>query len=73
MYGPRTTVQHSEKPTLNTSASSENLQIIRVGFSEFLSSHAALNVGKVLFPLFALALGLPETYFDDKVGLGSFK
>ncbi|KAH0832404.1 2OG-Fe(II) oxygenase [Lanmaoa asiatica] len=31
--------------------------------------HAAVNVGKVLFPLFALALDLPETYFDDKVGL----
>ncbi|KAI9566271.1 hypothetical protein HD554DRAFT_2118959 [Boletus coccyginus] len=28
--------------------------------------HAAVNVGKVLFPLFALALELPETYFDDK-------
>ena len=35
----------------------------------FLPSHAAVNVGKVLFPLFALALELPETYFDDKVGL----
>ncbi|KAL1744069.1 hypothetical protein HDZ31DRAFT_39519 [Schizophyllum fasciatum] len=28
--------------------------------------HAALGVGKVLFPLFALAWGLPETYFEDK-------
>ncbi|KIJ09305.1 hypothetical protein PAXINDRAFT_17604 [Paxillus involutus ATCC 200175] len=28
--------------------------------------HAAVNVGKTLFPLFALALELPETYFDDK-------
>ncbi|KAG6379453.1 hypothetical protein JVT61DRAFT_11933 [Boletus reticuloceps] len=28
--------------------------------------HAAVNVGKALFPLFALALELPETYFDDK-------
>jgi len=28
--------------------------------------HAAVNVGQVLFPLFALALELPETYFDDK-------
>ncbi|KIN99678.1 hypothetical protein M404DRAFT_779875 [Pisolithus tinctorius Marx 270] len=28
--------------------------------------HAAVGVGKVLFRLFALALDLPETYFDDK-------
>ncbi|KAN0088084.1 hypothetical protein V8E55_006705 [Tylopilus felleus] len=28
--------------------------------------HAAVNVGKTLFPLFALALELPERYFDDK-------
>ncbi|KAI5988350.1 hypothetical protein EDD15DRAFT_2463559 [Pisolithus albus] len=28
--------------------------------------HAAIGVGKVLFRLFALALDLPETYFDDK-------
>lgn len=28
--------------------------------------HAALAVGKVLYRLFALALDLPETYFDDK-------
>jgi len=28
--------------------------------------HAALNVGKALFPLFALALDLAEMYFEDK-------
>ncbi|KAH9919300.1 Clavaminate synthase-like protein [Fomitopsis serialis] len=28
--------------------------------------HAAVNLGKMLFPLFALALNLPETFFDDK-------
>ncbi|KAH8822596.1 hypothetical protein DL96DRAFT_1618403 [Flagelloscypha sp. PMI_526] len=28
--------------------------------------HAALKLGKSLFPLFALALDLPETFFDDK-------
>ncbi|KAI9462101.1 2OG-Fe(II) oxygenase [Boletus coccyginus] len=28
--------------------------------------HAAVNVGKALFPLFALALDLPEIYFTDK-------
>ena len=33
----------------------------------FGTSHAAVGVGKILFPFFALALELPETYFDDKV------
>ncbi|KAJ7599888.1 hypothetical protein C8J56DRAFT_909046 [Mycena floridula] len=28
--------------------------------------HAAVNLGKRLFPLFALALDLPEDFFDDK-------
>ncbi|KAI0770719.1 Clavaminate synthase-like protein [Fomes fomentarius] len=28
--------------------------------------HAAVNLGRKLFPLFALALDLPENYFDDK-------
>ncbi|KZT69579.1 Clavaminate synthase-like protein [Daedalea quercina L-15889] len=28
--------------------------------------HAAVNLGKMLFPLFALALNLPESFFDDK-------
>lgn len=32
-----------------------------------LHSHAAVNLGRKLFPLFALALDLPENYFDDKV------
>ena len=30
-------------------------------------SHAAVGVGKLLFPIFALALDLPEDHFDDKV------
>lgn len=29
-------------------------------------SHAAVGLGKQLFPLFALALDLPETFFDNK-------
>jgi len=33
----------------------------------FGTSHAAMGVGRLLFHLFALALDLPETYFDDKV------
>ncbi|EKM79175.1 hypothetical protein AGABI1DRAFT_73989 [Agaricus bisporus var. burnettii JB137-S8] len=38
------------------------------GFKEAVLAyyHAALNFGKLLFPLFALALNLPETFFDDK-------
>lgn len=32
-------------------------------------SHAAVALGKKLFPLFALALDLPEDFFDDKVYL----
>lgn len=32
-----------------------------------LRSHAAVELGKKLFPLFALALNLPEDFFDDKV------
>ncbi|KAF9005538.1 hypothetical protein BDQ17DRAFT_1278014 [Cyathus striatus] len=28
--------------------------------------HAAVRVGQLLFPLFALALNLPENFFDDK-------
>ncbi|PCH40421.1 Clavaminate synthase-like protein [Wolfiporia cocos MD-104 SS10] len=38
------------------------------GFREDVLSyyHAAVQLGKTLFPLFAVALDLPETYFDDK-------
>lgn len=32
-------------------------------------SSSVLALGQSLFPLFALALGLPETFFDDKVGV----
>lgn len=28
-----------------------------------------MHLGQLLFPLFALALDLPETFFDDKVSL----
>lgn len=30
------------------------------------NSHAAIRLGQSLFPLFALALDLPENFFDDK-------
>ncbi|KAI8986155.1 Clavaminate synthase-like protein [Trametes punicea] len=38
------------------------------GFRESVLSyyHAAVNLGRKLFPLFALALDLPENFFDDK-------
>ncbi|KAG8214680.1 hypothetical protein J3R82DRAFT_9758 [Butyriboletus roseoflavus] len=29
-------------------------------------SHAAVKLGQSLFPLFAVALDLPENFFDDK-------
>lgn len=32
-------------------------------------SHAAVRLGQALFPLFALALDLPEDFFADKVRL----
>ncbi|KAG9312099.1 2OG-Fe(II) oxygenase [Chiua virens] len=34
--------------------------------SEKFALNITINVGRKLFPLFALALDLPETYFDDK-------
>jgi len=34
----------------------------------FYHSHAAIALGRHLFPLFALALDLDEHFFDDKVG-----
>ncbi|KAF8531986.1 hypothetical protein JB92DRAFT_2845992 [Gautieria morchelliformis] len=41
------------------------------GFPEFRAAslayyHAVLRLGQTLFPLFALALNLPENFFDDK-------
>jgi len=32
-----------------------------------LNSYSAVNFGRALFPIFALALNLPEDFFDDKV------
>jgi isopenicillin N synthase-like dioxygenase len=66
-YGPQATVRGSEKLALNTSELNWYNRIHV--FSRLVSSHAAIGVGKILFLLFALALDLPETYFDDKVGL----
>lgn len=34
-----------------------------------MDSHAAISLGKYMFPLFALALDLPENFFDDKVSV----
>ena len=34
------------------------------------SSHAAVGLGKNLFPLFARALDLAPDFFDDKVNTG---
>ena len=35
------------------------------------TSHAAVHLGRLMFPLFALALELPEDYFEDKAGTQS--
>jgi hypothetical protein len=37
------------------------------GHHIFVDSHAVVHLGQYLFPLFALALGLPEDFFADKV------
>jgi hypothetical protein len=34
----------------------------------FRDSHATIALGRILFPLFALVLDLPDTWFDNKVG-----
>jgi isopenicillin N synthase-like dioxygenase len=31
------------------------------------ASNSAVDLGKSLFPIFALALNIPENFFDDKV------
>ncbi|KAI3621149.1 vacuolar protein sorting-associated protein 70 [Moniliophthora roreri] len=36
------------------------------GFRENVLGHAAVQLGRSLFPLFALALDLPENFFNDK-------
>jgi isopenicillin N synthase-like dioxygenase len=36
------------------------------------ASHAAVRLGQSLFPLFALALDLPENFFDDKVRVNTY-
>ena len=46
-------------------------KFIRLSWNEVamltLISYSAVNFGKALFPIFALALNLPEDFFDDKV------
>jgi isopenicillin N synthase-like dioxygenase len=32
-------------------------------------SHAAVKLGQSLFPLFAAALDLPDSFFDDKASV----
>jgi hypothetical protein len=34
-------------------------------------SHSAVNLGKAMFPLFALALNQTENFFDDKASMHS--
>ena len=37
-------------------------------FSQHCTSHAAVHLGRLMFPLFARALELPEDFFEDKAG-----
>ncbi|KAF6741449.1 hypothetical protein DFP72DRAFT_833486 [Ephemerocybe angulata] len=37
-----------------------------IGFKDAVLDHSALALGRVLFPLFALALDMPKDWFDDK-------
>jgi hypothetical protein len=46
--------------------------ILRGIHSNEYGSHAAIGLGKLLFPLFALALNIPENFFDDKVRRSTF-
>jgi hypothetical protein len=60
----------SGKPCFGISAS-RRLIILKGSCSrvlvDILSSHAAVGLGKNLFPLFARALDLTPDFFDDKV------
>lgn len=43
------------------------IKLLCSDWHNYFPSHAAVNLGQLLFPLFALALELPENFFDDKV------
>ncbi len=71
MYGPMSRVlgKHycatSASCRLLAFADENNRRYSRLDLS--LSSHAAVGLGKNLFPLFARALDLAPDYFDNKV------
>jgi isopenicillin N synthase-like dioxygenase len=44
------------------------LPLYQIPIHYSIHSQAAVQFGQSLFPLFALALDLPENFFDDKVG-----
>ena len=41
--------------------------MVNIEFHLHICSNAAVRFGKKLFPLFAIALDLPEDWFGDKV------
>lgn len=53
-------------PSLNTSACALWITILLSTTFNLFVSHAAVYLGSLMFPLFALALELPENYFEDK-------
>lgn len=58
-----------ERPCWNISEHS--LFLLRsVVTQDHFASHAAVKLGLSMFPLFALALNLPEDFFADKVLIG---
>jgi len=63
MYGQMS--QDSGSPCYNTSAPSRDLKDSPL--NHMLYSHAAVGLGKSLFPLFARSLDLSPDFFDDKV------
>jgi hypothetical protein len=68
MSGPQKwTFQASETPFCAISPSINDCldAIVDIDFT----SHAAVMLGRALFPFFALALDLPENFFDNKVNL----
>ena len=63
----RTNSQSSEKRSSSTSKPNSNSTFPLDCHSYTHPSHDAVGVGRLLFPIFALALDLPEDFFDDKV------
>ncbi|KAH0832133.1 hypothetical protein J3R83DRAFT_13042 [Lanmaoa asiatica] len=65
-------IDHSTQPYVNGPMTGANIWPENLpGFREDILAyyHAAVKLGQSLFPLFAVALDLPENFFDDKACL----